>query len=450
MNQQQSPAITQVVRIGLPVAVLIYYVSAALGFEYTPDSTYFSLQCARDLATGAGLQVPQGWVGAGYPNPLWTLLIAAGHVFGLDYLLTAKILSLILGSTAIMLSYFVAHEILRDHMLAFLAVLVIGLQSWFLQVAPSGNGLPLVLCLTLASLLFLLRNEYLLSAICAGMATLVAWELFGLMALLWFDITINTKDRIQGTRIARGCLLAFVATLLPWILGALYASKPFLPELLPAGDGGTAALLGKTGFLLLVGFAVAGIVLLARSGAAGRERMRNHYSLWFWMLIMGLASLQGPEILPYLVLPLLVIYAFYGLQQIGERFVREELRYTLLIAVAGVFLLVNQLTYTLEAKPRMAVRVEREQHLTAIASWLHQYLPEGASVSARETGLLGYLSGREILPEHRVLPNQSDFVVAVEQPSDEYVITFAPEEQPALQPGNVDARIVVWRKNTVQ
>ncbi len=437
-------------RLGLPVAVLIYYASAALGFEYTPDSSFFSLFSARALATGTGLQVPSAWITAGYPNPLWTFLVAAGHIFRLDYLLTAKVLSLLFGSFAIVVSYLVAFEVLRDNLQAFLSAIVIGLQSWLVQAAPSGCALPAALTLVLAAVFFLLRNEYLLAAIFAGLSTLIAWEMAGLVILIWLDISFNTKEPSQARRIKWGVLPVYAALVLPWILGSIYAGGLLFPELVPVEKTFAVTSFEVTEYALLAVFTAAGIVLLSLTGTAGKELLRAHLPLLVWMIGMAWLGYGESNGIFFLVLPLFVIYAFLGLQQIVARFFPEEWRYTLSIAIAGALLLVSQLTFTMVIKPQMANSVEEARDLTAIAHWLRADAPGEATVSAEAGGLLEYYSERRILPPPVLLPAPADLIVAVDPPEEGYRIAYDPRESGAIPVPDHGRRLVVWMRESDQ
>src|ERR1051325_7986227 len=99
-------------------------------------------------------------------------IIALGGKMGVDFYVAAKAIDLVFASLALMAVYLLAFEIIRDVGVALSATVAFSVNAWFLRWSGSGMETSLSVLLTLATLLFCLRNEYFLSVVFAGLLTL--------------------------------------------------------------------------------------------------------------------------------------------------------------------------------------------------------------------------------------------------------------------------------------
>ncbi len=444
MKHDHSPAVVQVVRYGLPLVILIFYISASWSFSYTPDSTFLSLRMARDLASEGVLEsVPVHPVGT--PNPLWASFLALATIGSIDGLLAAKIFSLFFTSVTVLLGYLLASEILRDRFLAFCAALAIATSGLLLQVAPSGSALPLALTLVLASLFFMLRNDYLVSALMLGLGTILFWQAAGCFLLLLLDAWLNSTTSRHRLRVTLFASLVYVGIMLPWLLFVALRAVPPLPWLVRLDDFPVQSPSTVAAAAIPAIVAVASAVGMTRRRHVDGLTRQSHFVviLWaIWFLICF--GLWGWDFYLF-ALPVIIVYALTSVQQLAPT-PRSTTVYVQALFLTGVVILLHQLAFSHAVKPVMAQTEADSEELVELAYWIKNGVPDQASISATRPELLAYYAGH---PVGRWNPGDS--------PSTEYVVSDAEDvwgyavvqrasrlEEDELVPGA--GRFAVWRK----
>ncbi len=390
-----SPAFSQVVRYGLPLVILIFYISATWNFSYTPDSTFLSLRLTRDLSVQGTLESlpahPEST-----PNPLWVFFLSLSTLLKLDSLLAAKIFSLFFSCLGVLLVYLVASEILQDRLLAFCASLAVATNGVFLQMAPAGSALPLAIVLVMAALFFMLRDDYLLSAIMLGLATLVFWQAVGGLVLLLSDAWLGAASRRLRLRKVLLVLLLYLCTVTPWILFAAFRAAPPIPWLVGLGD--FPGLYMATGVAVAIPAVVAGLacigVLTRRQSDDGLSRQR-HLIVIFWACWF-LACFGFRDWTAWVfTLPLVIIYAFVAVQQ-RALLPHSAAAYTQGLILTGILIFLHQVAFNASARPLMVQTEKDSEELVELAYWIKNGVPDEASVGARRPELLAYYAQRPV------------------------------------------------------
>lgn len=364
-----------VARAGVPLLILVYYATATQQFEYTPDSTF---------ATLGGLhRVPI--------DSLWTALVALMARLGADAVLTAKVFSLVLCSASILLSFLIANEMVRDPLLALVAALAVAYQAWLIQLGPAGSGEALALALTLGTMFFLLRNEYLLAVICAGLASLVAWQAAGLLPVLLLDVFLNSIDKTRSAKVISGLVLVFAAVVLPWGLYCLYRGEAIIPTLEQIGRDGAVSLHFSFEILLLMGTMFVGVVFLM---------LRDRLALTVFLPVLlwiAIASFSGRAMLP-LAVPLMIAYVFFLLQRIARSYPVRHLGYILALVLGTLGLAYNQLVVFPAVRSSTNIALTEQDELRDIARWLRANIEHDQPIAAPRQfeGLLTFYSERQI------------------------------------------------------
>ncbi len=355
--EDQPPFLRNLARYGVPFVILIFYATASLYFDYSPDELFKTVINVRDFS----------------PGSLWEVFLSLGRLFNLDLLLTAKIFSLLFTCLAILLSYLIAQEILHDYLLSFCVTLTLSMQAWLLALAPAGSGCGFALFLTLAAIFFLLRNEYIIATVFGSLAALTAWQAAAVVLIIMVDVYLNSVDKRRATKLMVSVVLIFLAISLPWILFSTQTGN-FLPSLneMPGIIGGQALV----GMYILSGLAVAGVIyVLIRE----REELRVHTAVVLWIVLSLALNVW------LLAAPLIVVYGFFGLQKISSNVSEAARTYVLALVLTTGLLLHHQFLAFPQLRAAMHESIEETEELKAIALWLrtnvrddeHIQMPDG-------------------------------------------------------------------------
>ena len=437
---EHHPATVQIARFGLPLIILIYYTTASLSFEYTPDSTYSMLQQVKVMSE-PGLP-DAGW---NVSSPLWMLLIMIGRLLHGDALVTAKVFSLFFCSFIILFSYLLANEVLRDRLLSFCVALVVAMQWWLLQAGPSGSALGFGLLLSLVSVFFLLRNEYLLSAVFVGLTTLVFWQAVGLIALLMADVTLNSVDRRRAAKVMAGVALAYCGVVLPWVLYAAAHGLSMVPTLAPSSEFPGFSLVAVCALSVLCGLTIAAVIVISRSGEEGRMVVRTQAAPLLWIgIVLLVGSTANPNFL-YMGIPLLIVYGFLGLRELLIRVRSERMVYAVAIVLTGLLILQNQVTLSSARSATIQTAIDENKELLSLAIWLKANTSGETLVVTDKPGIIGYYSDLPVavLGEKK---EKGHYIVSKATKLDGYDLAFTPTGEGAGEVLTGKSYYSVWKR----
>lgn len=412
----------------MALLVLLFYFSAASHFDYTTDDSYIYFQYAKNLTHGEGPSFNAGTPGYGFTSPLWLLIISAGGVTGADIPLAAKILDLVFASMSVMLLFFLVLELTRDIAVSFCASLAFSVNAWLLRWAASGLETSLAVFLLLAFFLYLLRNEYHVSAVLLGLLTLVRPEAALLLVPLLLDLRLNAIDRRGALRTGLGLVAVWLVVVGPWLIyaaamfgtivpttfGAKHAAM-FDPGEMAGAASDVLRTLGSADAAVLLCLAVSLILLVAahrgsrRTGHAGTDG--ENLPLPFYHFRQGFVGLAWIVLLPLcyalftvnvvsryllLVTPVALALAYFYFHEL-VRARPPAVRYGLILALTALIMLQNQFVYKRYALPHIAAFTEgMESCLAPIGHWLNENTAPGTVVLAADVGAIGYFSDRTI------------------------------------------------------
>jgi hypothetical protein len=435
-NNQPSFIIT-ITRYGLPFVIGIFYLTASLGFEFTADST---MRMASIVKFGFASSIADG-----YPSPLWQFLLRLGGWFHLDPLLTSKVLSLVFSCLAVFISYLVANEILRDRLVAFCVSLVLAMQGWLLQIAPSGSALSMAIALTLTALFFMLRNEYVVAPFILGLCTLVFWQAVFLLIPLCADIWINSVSKRRASKVMVSACLVYFSALMPFGLYAWINNVAAVPVLFRIVELPTLSLLAVAVLVLLGILGVAAFVFSLLMEETRLESVRSNAGTLLFMIFLTLSGTILDLDVCCAVVPLIVVYAFFGLTEILKRMAGEHLLYNAVFVLTGLLLVHFQSDFYRGNKPSMAAAISQASELRIAAEWIKMNASSGQRVCAEQPGIFEYYSER---PVDLLSPpgfSGGDFMVTSQRDVAGYEVAFQPEVAP--DPTGVRLQhSVVWRR----
>lgn len=408
----RSRGLILILRFGIAILVLAFYVSAVIHFPYTPDETYIYLQYARNIAEGSGFSFNAGEPTLGVAGPLWTLLIAAGSAGGLDPFVVAKTLDLLFAGLSVIMALRLSVEILRDPVYALIAAVVVAADTWLLRWAGSGLETSLGVLFVLLTFFYVYRTEYALASLSVALLTLVRPEGLLLFLLVQADNLINTSNWRLAFRVTLKSVGVYAAVLVPWIIYAFMTFENVLPTLFAAQQlSGSSAgsfidVVGAEVKILLVsqGISIA-LLLIGAAGVLRRSSLRNAWIEMFpltWplalLLFYGVLNVQVVSRYMLLVSPLIAIFGVWGVKKSAIFWkLRWQTSLGLLLGLMLISGVQNQVFYHVKVLPHLEGFARgMEECLRPMAYEVRNKSGPTTSVLTPDIGLVGYISGVKV------------------------------------------------------
>jgi hypothetical protein len=436
VTDQQDVLSLRLARYGVPAVILVFYLTAVLRFDYTPEHTFVALGQVTGLPSS-----PDG----SFVSPLWTALIGGARSAGIDPLLAAKVLSLLSTSVALLAAFLIAIEILRDRFLAFAVVLMIAVESWLTQAAVSGHPFAFGMALLLGSVFFLQRNEYPVSAILAGCASLVFWQALFLLPLLAVDAFVNATE--QGRRVARAArvLGAGAAVAVLWPVAALITGQGVLSWMPPFPELVVPTVPGWIVYGLCSAALIAGFTILLLKGGGGGRVVLVLLPALGPLVILAACSLSSGDELWRMALPFLFATALFGVRQVLGQLDRSAMLYPVTFLLAGLTLLLNQTEMQPTVRDHMVATAAEDRELEGLAVWVRSHAGPEVRVFSDRPAILMYYAGRDVRAGTPHAPAVTDLVVTARTPGPEFTAVYRLPSSPDV-PEIPGGGYVVWRK----
>ena len=408
----------------LPVIVVLFYFTASSHFNYTPDDTYFTVRCATNLVNGNGVSFNPGQPANGIANPLWMFIVALGIRMGVDPLIAAKAMDLVLASLGLIAFNLLAYEIIRDVATALCATIAFSINAWFLRWSGTGMEASLSILLLLVTVWYCLRNQYVVATIFCALLTLVRQEAILLAVLIIGDLTINSNDKRRAIRRGGSLLLLYAVLIAPWFVYAKASSGTLIAGGVHSGAGSslriddaaltlneiTKALFASDGAIIVI-FLIAGAVLFwkfnkVRSHAPGEEIprlyiFRQSFVALSWVVLVPTLYLitgfnAGSRDL-LLLTPVVTMFSFWFLQRLFAESRWKRFAYSAIFLFTALVMLQNQYIYRRYIYPGIeTIEQGMEISLIPIGKWLKENTPPGSIVFAPDPGAIGFYSDRPI------------------------------------------------------
>lgn len=414
------------VRYGIAAVVFVFFLTTSLHFGYTPDETYIFLQRGKEIAQGGGFSAEAMSQGSGFTASLWVLLIAGGTKLGLDPYIVAKTLDMMFASFSILAILGFAFIVIRDHVYALVAAWMYSFDAWVLRWSGSGLDTSVGTLLTVLALWYTYRKEYIPASLVAALLTLVRVEWGSLFVVILADLIINGSNRSVRLKMTAGSLFVYAVVVGSWVVVSLGLGGT-LSGSLPGGTG-FGAMLNSPGRLMLRGLTVIGgtqlvmlLALLAGVAVAfkrfGWHAVQDDGLPMLWILLLPLIllltgqDLGSRALLP--VIPLIIVYGAWGVKKIEIGTMMPTRRGLLMLTtVAIISLAQNQVVYHRWIRPHMDnVELGVNECLKPMGYWLRSHAPAGSTVLSPEIGVVGYVSGRKVLPGVREPIERCDYVI---------------------------------------
>ena len=438
MSEEQSPVAIQVVRYGVPLIIVIFYLTASLTFAYTPESTFLFLQAVGGF--------PSPYHGGTSPSPLWHLLVTTGGWLHLDAVLTVKVFSMLFCSFAVLIAYLFAVEAVADRVAGLFVGLCVAVEPWLVQLGPSGSGMSLGLALSLAALFFMKRGDYPLAALAAGLCSVVLWQGIGLVFAVVADMAANRTVMRDGRKSAATGAFFFIGVVAIWLLYAIVYRVPVVPALVPFGDFPRASAPEIVVFVILGGTVVAAPVVWAKLVGHTEYLLRIGIGGCVWCVWLILTAVLSDVELARLAIPVLITYAFLGLEVLLVAVRRKHLLYTAALVLSVPLLLAYQMQFYSVVRPSMRTSIQEFMVLEAAASWLRVAADNEATVAAEKPGIIGYYSAKKIRPFEPYTADKTDFIVTSAHEVEGYDRVFMPGREYSPSDEGAFSPVAVWKR----
>lgn len=411
-EQALSPFWGGAVKFGPALIVALFYLTVVLHYAYTPDDTYIYLQYAKNIANGFGFAFDANTPSYGVTGPLWVLLIAAGAKAGLDPFIVAKTFDILFASLSIVLVYTVSVTLIQDKIYALFAAFVVSFDAWFLRWSGTGMETSFAVILVLVAVKYAYLGDYHIAGFVTGLLTLVRPEGVLLFVVIQMENFIVSFVLGRNKRMFWAASLLYLLVVVPWVVFSYETFGSIVPNTELAKTAvrwsfhtvmstalDSVLVLGSTQ-LLMVLLLMVGIPMIILKGGIGTFVAKGMPLLWILALLLGYIVLNVQVISRYLVpaIPLIVIYAFWGLKQIEVSY-RWSSRKAMVVlcTIAFATILQSQMVYRITVVPHMqAFARGMERGIKPIALWLRTNSRKDASVLTPDVGMLGYIADREI------------------------------------------------------
>jgi len=420
-------------------AVVLVALAFAIRVSVGPlpiDDAFITFRYARNIAEGLGFVYDEGQHVLGTTTPLWTLVLALGHLLGLhDLPRLALGLSAVCDSLSTALLFVLARRLgWRGPWPAILAALY-ALSPPSIAFATSGMETSLFVLLILGAASMAAADRPARAGLLAGLATLARPEGMLVGFLVIASTALNQRSG-SGQRWRRTgyAVAAFVATVAPWVLFATWwfgsplpqsaiakavayreRASPFLATLSLASFlghpgwhplGPPLYVLGRRVSSPMIGLACAlpWLVMVPTIIRMTRARPIFLPILWFGPLLMlgyAIGGLRGVVLCPWYTVPL-VPFVLLGALALARQMARQgpPLLAACLVALVVVWTLLG-LSFGAGGagnplRPR-GINLAKEEALLTAARYLEPGLSPGTVVALPEIGVFGYTSHARIL-----------------------------------------------------
>lgn len=411
--------------VGAGLLVLLYVQSAGAGFPL--DDSWIHQTFARNLATHGEWSFIPGQPSAASTSPLYTLLLSAGYLLRVDYVLWTHALGALVlavaASLAARLGDLLLPRLAYAGWLSGLAILFCWHLIW---AAASGMETMLAAMWTLALIWLVLRHSQpdvqpwrgLWLGCLTGLAALTRPELILLGGLAALAISAEAWRRPRWLLIYGICAaFAFAMLIAPYLYFNLQVTGGLLPNTAAAKFEQHAVLLAlplsqRFGDLLLA-ISVGGqflllpgvLIFIWRSLRGGEmQRLRASALLWIWPLALLLlyalrlpaAYQHGRYVMP--ALPALVLAGTLGTLWLMQRTRRSMLGRVLVrtLAVSAALTLLFFAFGLGRDAYRDDVAIINEE-MVAAATWIQANLPVDELLAIHDVGAVGYFAPRPAL-----------------------------------------------------
>jgi arabinofuranosyltransferase len=440
-------------------------------YNLTLDDAWIHQTYARNLAQGQWFTYTDGQSSSGSTSPMWTMLLAVGHVLGADPVNWSLLLGALFHILAALMVYHLSLMYFGHRWLAACTAVITAFEWHLVWAALSGMETILFVALTLlylyliqtqwqrvwlmglaGGILFLVRPEAVLLIAIAGVKLLwirrQAWKqafsslaLMGLMFLLVISPIMIFNTAVSGRPLPGTLRAKYVQWITPWTVGkGLNYLGLVLKWFWLRGS-----------LFLFFPLAVVGAAL------AWRRRLSDFIPAGTWLVglpaaytvVLPSIGERGRYIMP--LIPLVIILGAWTVVEFlhSTQFTRLGWAVVAMVTLMTIVFWVNGAQAYL-----VNVRSLESQHMV-VARWLRTHTPPDAVIATQDIGVLGYFANRRLidmagLTDPAVVPimhQPAQMAAYIRQQGGEYVVVFPSYYQQLIEEQNLELVFVSDKYN---
>ena len=205
--------------LGVILSIFLFRVISHI--SYTPDDTYIYMQFARNVVWHHEMSFNAGEPTYGVTSPLWLGAVSVVGWMGVDLLIGAKVLDILLSLGAIVAIFVIQRSWSESRLVAVLTAAVFSTHIWFLRWAGTGMETSLAALLGLLTIHFLVIRRYNAAATFSALLILTRPESLILMVVaLACSLYLNRRGEVVASTLLRFSIID-LGICLPWLVYAL-------------------------------------------------------------------------------------------------------------------------------------------------------------------------------------------------------------------------------------
>jgi hypothetical protein len=384
------------------------------GYGFPLDDAWIHQTYARNLAGGAGWVFQPGELSAGSTSPLWTLLLAPGHMLGVAPVAWNFILgSLVLGSVIWVSVVWLLRRGRVTWRTAMILALLLGLEWHLVWAAASGMETLLQALLVLAFFWALERggSAVFLGAL-IGLGVWIRPDALTLLLPAAIRLAATGGGRKAFSRGAAGLAAGLAVLFLPYLLfnhslGGEWWPSTFFAKQAEYAELRQVSYLRRLAQQAALPFIGVGVVLLPGlfgGWAAGRSQaivQRLNPLIWTlgWLALyawrLPVTYQHGRYAMP--VIPVLVVLGWEGLWALVESAASPRTRRLLGFGCGALVVGVAAGFWASGARALSEDLAYINSQMVDTAVWVASHTPPDTVIAAHDIGALGYFGQRRIL-----------------------------------------------------
>ncbi|MCZ6776861.1 MAG: hypothetical protein O7D34_10445, partial [Ignavibacteria bacterium] len=145
-----------------------------------------------------------------------------------------------------------------------------------------------------------------------------------------------------------------------------------------------------------------------------------------------------------MLIPLLIMYAFFGLRQLLNVISRPQNVHPVMFALTGFLLVLAQVEFHAVTRSTMGHSIDQAQQHMSVAYWLKATVPQDATIAADQPGRLGFYLGKAVSYPGRDASALADYVVTTASPIEGYEIAYVPATLQSDELERTKGDLAVW------